>query len=149
MGLDLTLFMADWKHLGAIPVERRVEALEDMAWPPELDDEYLRYGSAGGWIRPPDRGSAWCAEYGFFTTTGAYSPHSRAGDAWDDMRLLVAASVRGDTDNLLDGLIWDADPARDPVRTGGGGFFPPADGRASFSCARPRRSPARRMPGSA
>lgn len=129
MGLDLTLFMADWKQLSAIPVENRVQALDDTTWLPELDDEYQRYGLAGGWLWPPDRGSAWCAEYDFFTTTGAYSPHARAGDAWADMRLLVDASVRAAINSFLVGLIWDADPADDPALTGGGGFFPPATER--------------------
>ncbi|MGX8903932.1 hypothetical protein ACR820_01395 [Streptomyces netropsis] len=128
MGLDLTLFMADWGRLSAIPVENRVDALEDT-WPPELVDEYLRCGRVGGWLWPPDGGSAWCAEYVFFATTGAYSPHARAGDAWADMRLLVDASVREAMDTFLVGLIWDADPADDPALTGGGGFFPPSTGR--------------------
>lgn len=129
MGLDLTLFMADWEQLSAIPVENRVQALDDTTWPPELDDEYQRYGLAGGWLWPPNQGSAWCAEYDFFTTTGAYSPHARAGDAWADIRLLVDASVREAMDTFLVGLIWDADPADDPALTGGGGFFPPATDR--------------------
>ncbi|MEV5139967.1 hypothetical protein AB0K71_30800 [Streptomyces syringium] len=131
MGLDLTLFMTDWERLSAIPVENRVQALDDTTWSPELDDEYLRYGPAGGWLWPPDpdRGSAWCAEYNFFTTTGAYSPHARAGDAWADIRLLVDASAREAMDTLLVGLIWGADPADDPALTGGGGFFPPSTGR--------------------
>lgn len=77
----------------------------------------------------PGSGAAWCAEYNFFTTTGAYSPHARAGDAWADIRLLVDASVREAMDTLLAGLIWGADPADDPALTGGGGFFPPSTGR--------------------
>lgn len=59
MGLDLTLFMADWERLSAIPVENRVQALDDTTWSPELDDEYLRYGPAGGWlwgVFPPSTG---------------------------------------------------------------------------------------------
>ncbi|WP_326763796.1 hypothetical protein OG978_03830 [Streptomyces sp. NBC_01591] len=130
MGLDLTLFMADWKQLSAIPVDNRVQALDDTTWPPGVDDEYLqRYGLAGGWLWPPDREAAWCAEYGFFTTTGAYRAHARAGDAWADIRPLVDASVREAMDTFLVGLIWDADPADDPALTGGGGFFPPATDR--------------------
>ncbi|MGW7089138.1 hypothetical protein ACWGH2_37415 [Streptomyces sp. NPDC054871] len=129
MGLDLTLFMADWKQLSAIPVENRVEALDDTTWPQELDDAYQRDGLAGGWLWPSGRGSAWCAEYDFFSTTGAYSPHARAGGAWADMRLLVEASVREAMDTFLVGLIWDADPADDPALTGGGGFFPPGTDR--------------------
>ncbi|MCX4545796.1 hypothetical protein [Streptomyces sp. NBC_01565] len=126
MGLNLTLFMADWERLGAIPVEKRVDAL----WPPESDDAYGSGGRIGGWRWLPDRESAWCAEYDFFTTTGAYSPHARAGDGWADMRPLVDASLREAMDAFLGGLIWDADPADDPALTGGGGFFPPAtDGR--------------------
>ncbi|GAA3084819.1 hypothetical protein GCM10010449_05750 [Streptomyces rectiviolaceus] len=130
MGLDLTLFMADWQQLSAIPVEHRIKALDDTTWPPELDDEYqCRYGLTGGWLWPPDPGSAWCAEYDFSTTTGAYSPHARVGDAWADIRLLVDASVREAMDTFLDGLIWDADPADDPALTGSEGFFPPATDR--------------------
>ncbi|MFE3901622.1 hypothetical protein ACFXPY_15060 [Streptomyces sp. NPDC059153] len=129
MGLDLTLFMADWKQLSTIPVEHRVQALDDTTWTPELDDEYQRYGPAGGWLWPPDRGAAWCAEYDFRTTTGAYGPHARAGDAWDDIRLLVDASVREAMDTFLVGLIWDADQADDPARAAGSGLFPPATDR--------------------
>ncbi|WP_409054895.1 hypothetical protein [Streptomyces sp. SYP-A7185] len=129
MGLDLTLFMADWEQLSTTAVEHRIQALHDTTWPRELDDEYQRY-AAGGWLWPVDREAAWCAEYDFFTTTGAYRPHARAGDAWADMRVLVAASFRDGMDTFLDGLIWDADPADDPALTGGGGFLPPAaDGR--------------------
>ncbi|MEV6734382.1 hypothetical protein [Streptomyces sp. NPDC051364] len=130
MGLDLTLFMADWEQLGAIPVENRIEALGDMAWPWELDDAcHLRYGRARGWLWPPDPGSAWCAEYDFFTTTGSYRPHACAGAAWADIRLLVDLSVREAMDAFLEGLIWDVDPAEDRGLTGGGGFFPPAADR--------------------
>ncbi|MEU9037431.1 hypothetical protein AB0D45_21375 [Streptomyces sp. NPDC048352] len=129
MGLDLMLFMADWKHLSAIPVEKRVEALHDAVWPPELDDEDYLSRPRGGWTWLPDRESAWCATYDFFTTTGAYRPHSRAGDAWADIRPLLDASLRQATDTFLGGLIWDADPADDPALTGGGGFFPPATDR--------------------
>ncbi|MFC6986969.1 hypothetical protein [Streptomyces cirratus] len=80
MGLDLMLFMADWKCLSAIPVEKRIEALADAALrPPELDGEYHTGARSGGWVWLPDRESAWCAEYDFFTTTGAFRPHARAG----------------------------------------------------------------------
>ncbi|MFI9310924.1 hypothetical protein [Streptomyces triculaminicus] len=67
--------------------------------------------------------------YEFFTTTGAYRPHAHAGDAWDDMRLLVDAPAREAMDALLGGLIWDEDPADDPALSGAGGFFPPATNR--------------------
>ncbi|MBP2400702.1 hypothetical protein [Streptomyces syringium] len=129
MGLNLTLFMADWEQLRAVPVENRVQALGDTTWSPEFDDEYLRYGLVGGWLWPPDPGAAWYAEYNFCATTGTYSPHARAGDAWADIRLLVDASVREAMDTLLVGLIWDADPADDPALTGGGGLFPACTGR--------------------
>ncbi|MET9519511.1 hypothetical protein [Streptomyces sp. NPDC002994] len=130
MGLDLSLFMADWEHLSGTPVENRVQALDDATWPTEFYDDYQRHGPAGGgWLWPPDRVSAWCAEYVFFTTTGAYGPHARAGDAWADIRLLVDTSVREAMDTFVAGLIWDVDPADDPAPTGGGGFFPPATDR--------------------
>ncbi|MFD9724797.1 hypothetical protein [Streptomyces sp. NPDC059072] len=129
MGLDLVLFMADWKHLSAMPVEKRVEALHDADWPPELDDEYYIGRPRDGWTWLPDRESAWCAEYDFLSTTGAYRAHARAGDAWADMRPLVDALLREAMDAFLGGLIWDADPADDPVLTGGGGFFPPTTDR--------------------
>ncbi|MFD8884258.1 hypothetical protein ACFV0H_17275 [Streptomyces erythrochromogenes] len=117
MGLSLTLFIADWKHLGSLPVEDRIRA---------LDEEYQKGEMAGsGRDWPPAHGAAWCAEYDFRSTTGAFSPHARAGDAWDDMRPLVDASVREAMDAFLAGLIWDADPADDPALNGGGGFFPP------------------------
>jgi len=126
MGLDLMLFMAEWKQLSTIPVENRVDALDDTTQPAELCAASDRYELTGGWLWPPDPESAWCAEYVFFTTTGSYKPHARAGHAWEDMRHLVDPSVREVMDTFLDGLIWDADPANDPARTGGAGFFPPA-----------------------
>ncbi|MFD7628525.1 hypothetical protein ACFV7Q_21205 [Streptomyces sp. NPDC059851] len=129
MGLDLSLFMADWERLCRFPVEDRIEALHDTTWPPELDDGHLRYERAGGWQWPPVPGVAWCAEYDFFSTTGAYRPHAHAGEAWDDLRLLVDPSVREAVDTFLGNLIWDADPADDPALTGGGGFFPPVTDR--------------------
>jgi hypothetical protein len=76
----------------------------------------------------------------FSTPTGGYSPHARAGDAWDDIRLLVDASVREAIDAFLDGLIWDANLADEPALTGGGGFFPPATDRGAP--ARPPGVPA-------
>ncbi|RKT02392.1 hypothetical protein BX286_0293 [Streptomyces sp. 3211.6] len=124
MGLDLTLFMADWGRLGAFPVGERIDALDGTVWPPG-GDESLRYGRSGGWQWPPGPGAAWCAAYEFFTTTGSYRPHSRAGDGWADMRPLADVSVREAMDAFLGGLIWDADPDDDPALTGGEGFFPP------------------------
>ncbi|GHB80663.1 hypothetical protein GCM10010347_59150 [Streptomyces cirratus] len=130
MGLDLMLFMADWKCLSAIPVEKRIEALADAALrPPELDGEYHTGARSGGWVWLPDRESAWCAEYDFFTTTGAFRPHARAGDAWADMRPLVDGFVREAMDTFLIDLIWDADPEDDPALTGGEGFFPAPNDR--------------------
>ncbi|MFJ6940656.1 hypothetical protein [Streptomyces sp. NPDC101132] len=126
MGMDLSLFMADWERLGRLAVDDRARALEDAVWPPERDDAYDRYPVAGGWIWPPEREGAWCAEYDFACTTGAYSPHFRAGDAWDDVRGFVDAALREAMDTFLGGLIWDEDPDADPALTGGGGFFPPA-----------------------
>ncbi|MEU8776977.1 hypothetical protein [Streptomyces sp. NPDC048606] len=121
MGLDLTLCMADWARWGEVPVERRIDALTDALWQAECEDDDHRNG-------PPRRSEpAWCAEYVFRTTTGSYRPHSRAGDAWDDLRPLVEAPLRAAMDTFLDGLIWDSDPADDPALTGGGGFLPPGD----------------------
>ncbi|WP_432022698.1 hypothetical protein [Streptomyces parvus] len=122
MGMDLTLFMADWGWLGAVPVESRTGLLEDAAWPEESDVLFSPGRErAHGWRSPPGPGAAWCAEYGFTTTTGAYAPHARAGDAWADTRLLIGPSVREPMDTFLDGLVWEADPAS----TGGRGFLSP------------------------
>ncbi|MFB8206310.1 hypothetical protein [Streptomyces sp. NPDC056010] len=130
MGLDLMLFMADWKYLSALPVEKRTEALEDAAFPPlKPDCEYPRGRRDGGWVWLPDPETAWCAEYEFNTTTGAYRPHSHAGDAWDDMRPLVDAFLREAVDTFLIDLIWQANPADDPALTSGGRFFPAATDR--------------------
>ncbi|MFI9025507.1 hypothetical protein [Streptomyces sp. NPDC053560] len=126
MGLDLTVVVADWERLRETPVGKRIEALEDGIWPPELDDTYyLTYGTTKGWVRHPGEDVAWCAEYRFFCTSGAYKWHSRAGDAWADMRPLADTSLREQMDRFLNGLIWDRDPAEDPTLTGAGGFFPP------------------------
>lgn len=129
MGLDLNLRMVDWERLRAISVEDRIRVLDETMWPADLDDEYLStYGLAKGWVWPPDQESVWCAEYRFYSTSGSYRPHARAGDAWADMRSLVDTAVREAMDCFLGGLIWDADPAVDPALTGGG-FFPPATDR--------------------
>ncbi|MFF0969914.1 hypothetical protein ACWDQO_32285 [Streptomyces sp. NPDC003703] len=111
MGLDLTLFMADWERLRALPAGRRADALEDAVRPPGAREE-----------------DAWCAEYVFSHTTGAYRPHRRAGDGWDDMRMRADASVRAAMDAFLDGLIWYADPATGSGERTCGGLFPPAAG---------------------
>ncbi|GAA0448317.1 hypothetical protein GCM10010361_10300 [Streptomyces olivaceiscleroticus] len=130
MGLDLTLVAADWERLRETPVEDRIEALEDAIWPPDLDDTYyLTQGGDKGWIRPPGRDAEWCAEYRFFCTTGAYRWHSRAGDAWADLRPLADASLREAMDRFLNGLLRYEDPADDPTLTGAGGFFPAATDR--------------------
>ncbi|MFF9567352.1 hypothetical protein [Streptomyces sp. NPDC014685] len=134
MGLDITLFMADWQRLGAVPAADRADALYDALCPLDHNDVYRGNGLAGDWLWPPDRESAWCAEYVFRTTTGAYSPHFRAGNAWNDMRLLVDASVRGAMDSFLTGLILDTDPddGADPDESpapAGGSLFPSAAGR--------------------
>ncbi|MGW0765491.1 hypothetical protein [Streptomyces sp. NPDC002676] len=113
MGLDLNLCMVDWERLRAVPVEDRIQALDDAIWPPDQ----------------PDQESAWCAEYHFLSTSGSYRPHARAGDAWDDMRALVDAAVCEAMDGFLNGLIWDEDPTADPALTGGAGIFPPAADR--------------------
>lgn len=146
MGLDLNLRMADWGRLREIPVEDRIRVLDEAIWPTGLDDTYYdtyygtyygTYGLADGWVWPPDQDPAWCAEYRFFSTSGSYKPHSHAGDAWADMRVLVDASLRNAMDRFLNGLIWDEDPAEeraedpaeDPTPTAGGGFFPPVTDR--------------------
>ncbi|MEU8438557.1 hypothetical protein AB0F18_37855 [Streptomyces sp. NPDC029216] len=126
MGLDLSLFMADWSRLRALPVEDRIEALQDATWPPDTEDDGRGHRPSDGWWWPPGTGAAaWCAEYEFLTTTGSYRPHARAGDAWADLRPLAEASVREAMDAFLDGLIWDADPDADPALTGGRGILPP------------------------
>ncbi|MEW2297745.1 hypothetical protein ABZ719_34460 [Streptomyces sp. NPDC006743] len=130
MGLDLTVFAADWERLRAFPAEHRTGALEDAVWPPDVpfEEEAARYGLPGGWLWPPDTERPWCAEYRFFGTTGSYRPHSRAGDGWADMRVLADASLRGAMDTFLDGLIWDAAPAADAVTADAGGLFPATAG---------------------
>ncbi len=117
-------------QLSAIPVENRIERLDDMAWRWELDDvDNHGYERAHGWLRPPGRSPAWCAECNFLSTTGAHIPHVRAGAAWADMRPLVDASVREVVDSFLGGLIWDAEQVDDPAASGWGGVFPPATDR--------------------
>ncbi|MFE3181130.1 hypothetical protein ACFXKR_09565 [Streptomyces violascens] len=130
MGLHLTLCMADWGHLREIHVKDRIRALNEAISPTGLDhDGYGTLGLAEGWVWSPNQDPAWCAEYRFFCTSGSYKTQSRAGDGWDDMRVLVHASLRDAMDRFLNGLIWDEDPANDPTLTGGGGFFPPAADR--------------------
>jgi hypothetical protein len=124
MGLDLTLFMADWERLGAVPADMRSEALTDATLPPELDFDDVRFTLHGGWLWPPDRASAWCAEYDFATTTGAYSPHWHAGNAWDDMRHRVDPPVREAMDAFVGGLVWAEDPDDDLALIGDAELFP-------------------------
>ncbi|MGW2435599.1 hypothetical protein ACWCY1_02525 [Streptomyces goshikiensis] len=141
MGRDLTLFMVDWEQLRAFPAQDRIEVPGDKAWPWWLDDLCdLGREWPAGWLWPPGPERAWCAEYVFFTTSGAYWPHLRAGTAWADMRLLVEASVREAMDTFLDRLIWDADPADDPAVAGGGGARPARHG--PLDPARPSGVPA-------
>ncbi|GLX21646.1 hypothetical protein Slala02_48830 [Streptomyces lavendulae subsp. lavendulae] len=130
MGLDLTLFMADWARLGAFPVGEQADALGDAVRPPAEDDlGWQRL--VDGWNWPPGPESAWCAEYRFFGTTGSARFHSDAGRGWADMRPLVDPSVRADLDVFLGGLLWGADEARDPALGGGDGVFPPVPGGRS------------------
>lgn len=52
-GYGLTVFMVDWGQLSAIPVESRIERLEDMAWPGEAADVYDGGPErAHGWLWP-------------------------------------------------------------------------------------------------
>ncbi|WP_217237453.1 hypothetical protein [Streptomyces sp. AC555_RSS877] len=128
MGLDLTLRMVDWQRLREIPAEERIRTLDEATWPTGLDDEsYSTYGLADGWVWPPDQDPAWCAEYRFFSTSGSYKPHSRAGNAWGDMRMFADESLRVPMDRFLNGLIWDEEPDENLTLTGSAGFFPPAD----------------------
>ncbi|GAA2091089.1 hypothetical protein GCM10009801_56530 [Streptomyces albiaxialis] len=131
MGLDLTLFMADWDRLRTFPVEDRVDALEDAVWPPGRDIElFEERAGKDGWLWPPDDGDgdgdgpAWCAEYSFHSTTGSYIWHARAGDGWDDMRAYAEPSLRAALDTFLAGLIWDAVPEEPGVLREYGGVFP-------------------------
>ncbi|GGM16245.1 hypothetical protein GCM10010129_70550 [Streptomyces fumigatiscleroticus] len=133
MGRDLTLLMADWQHLRAVPVKDRIDVLEDAIWPPDADEEFPgTHGSADGWVWPPHQDPVWCAEYRFFCTTGSYRPHARAGVAWDEMRGLVETSLRDAMDGFLSDLIWREDADANSSRTGGGGLFPPAAGLGHF-----------------
>ncbi|MER5891357.1 hypothetical protein ABT160_46845 [Streptomyces sp. NPDC001941] len=124
MGLNLSLYAADFARLLALPVERRVSALEDAVTP--THEAARDAADDRGWVWPPSMtrstsGSApWCAEYRFLTTTGKYRPHSEAGDGWDDMRVHVEPVLRTALDAVLDQLIWYRDPEDDPGATGGG-----------------------------
>ncbi len=128
MGLNLTVVMADWKRLREIPVEERVEALEDAIWPEGIAEDYVPQDTTTGWVWPGGQEPVWCAEF-VFDTTGSYRWHSRAGDAWADMRALADATLREAVDSFLDGLIWDKDPDEAATLTGADGVFPPAADR--------------------
>ncbi|MFF4081292.1 hypothetical protein ACFYZN_18055 [Streptomyces sp. NPDC001777] len=139
MGRDITLFMADWGRLGTVPAAGRADALDDAICALDHEDDHRGNELSGDWLWPPDRESAWCAEYVFRTTTGACAPHVRAGNAWNDMRLLVDASVRGAMDSFLTGLVLDADPIDGPSPGGGsapgGGILFPSAADPGVSCA--------------
>ncbi|WP_405982543.1 hypothetical protein [Streptomyces sp. NBC_00158] len=131
MGLDLTLYMADWARLGAFPVGEQADALGEAVWPLDAEDDHPEWRRlVDGWNWPPGPEPAWYAEYRFFGTTGAESFHSDAGRGWGDMRPLVDTSVREDVDVFLGGLLWGADEARDPV-LGGDGVSPQVAGARS------------------
>jgi hypothetical protein len=125
VGLNLTLYMADFKRLRALPVEQRIPALEDAVMPG--DDWDLDALAARGWVWPPQvpGDPSWCAEYRFLNTTGRYRNHSEVGDGWDDMRPHVDRSLRDVVDVVLDHLIWYENWDNGPGLTGGG-LFPPA-----------------------
>ncbi|WP_240796487.1 secretory pathway Sec39 family protein [Streptomyces sp. RFCAC02] len=109
MGLDITVLMADWRHLARIPPGARMAALDDAAYPPfccaACEEEQCR--PDGGWVWPRGQEPPWCAEYRFVHTTGSYGWHFRLGNAWEDVRDRVAPDLRDALDTFLCGLFWD------------------------------------------
>ncbi|CAL9633716.1 hypothetical protein [Streptomyces sp. enrichment culture] len=107
MGLDITVLIADWAWLGAIPVRERLERLRD-AW---YDDATGLWDPDApvvdaGWVRPRGAGGERFAVYEFRHTCGSFKPHFWAGHRWESLRGHVDAPVRSDLDALLAGLIW-------------------------------------------
>ncbi|MFC9460142.1 hypothetical protein [Streptomyces sp. NPDC056983] len=120
MGLDLTVLVVDWDHLGRTPAAERLGMLEDAAYPDDDLDNRDDDGGADarvehGWVRRPD--TPWIALYEFFRTLGSFKPHFWAGQAWEDVRAFAEPDLRGALDAFLAGLFWpgpddaDTDPS--------------------------------------
>ncbi|MFE6839660.1 hypothetical protein ACFVFI_33140 [Streptomyces sp. NPDC057705] len=107
MGLDITVLMVDWEHLARIPADDRVNVLGDALCPDFCCEacEDADYAVTGGWVW--QRHVSWCAEYRFHGTTGSYGWHPRLGNAWEDVRTLVAPELRDALDHFLRSLFWD------------------------------------------
>ncbi|MFB7709093.1 hypothetical protein [Streptomyces sp. NPDC056105] len=132
MGLDITVLVVDWDHLGRTPAAERLGMLEDAAYP---DDDCDDRDSGGGgtdalvehgWVRRPD--TPWCALYEFFRTLGSFKPHFWAGQAWEDVRDVAEPDLRAALDAFLAGLFWlgpvDADADTSAEDEPVAGLFP-------------------------
>lgn len=77
MGLDITVLVVDWDHLGRTPAAERLGMLEDAAYPDDdldnRDDGDADAPVEHGWVRRP--ATPWCALYEFFRTLGSFKPH--------------------------------------------------------------------------
>ncbi|MDO0909487.1 hypothetical protein QQM39_01015 [Streptomyces sp. DT2A-34] len=113
MGLDITVLAVDWERLESTAVGRRLELLEDAAFPDiELDWDA---GPEGGWVCPAAPDLPWCARYVFHRTSGSYKPHFWAGQAWDDVREFAEPGLREGLDGFLRDLFWHDDPVTPPL----------------------------------
>ncbi|MFE4251400.1 hypothetical protein ACFRU3_18235 [Streptomyces sp. NPDC056910] len=107
MGLDITVLVVDWDHLGRTPAAERLGMLEDAAYPDDDCDDGVGGADAGvehGWVRRPE--TPWCALYEFFRTLGSFKPHFWAGQAWEDVRDFAEPDLRAALDVFLAGLFW-------------------------------------------
>jgi hypothetical protein len=107
MGLDITVLIADWSWLGAVPVRERLEHLRD-AW---YDDDTGLWDLdapvvEAGWVRPRGSGGERFAVYEFPRTAGSFKPHFWAGNRWESLRGHTDPRTRSGLDALLLGLVW-------------------------------------------
>ncbi|MFE7271667.1 hypothetical protein [Streptomyces sp. NPDC057623] len=113
MGLDITVLAVDWDRLEGTPAGRRLEVLDEAAYPDiELDWDAE---PEKGWVCPAAPSLPWIARYEFHCTSGSYKPHFWAGEAWEDVREFADPALRESLDGFLRDLFWHDDPTPPPL----------------------------------
>ena len=113
MGLDITVLAVDWARLEETPTGRRLEVLEDAAYP-DIESDWDAEPEKG-WVCPAAPLLPWIARYEFHCTSGSYKPHFWAGEAWEDVREFAEPGLRESLDGFLRDLFWHDDPTPPPL----------------------------------